>query len=206
MVKSRAFRGGTLFLALVGLGWLAARLASGHAGSAGSIPPAADPAIAPAFASVRVPAHSRLTTTARSKLPTRTADTAEILVLLDSADIRACEDLGRQLRELRNRAGPAMSLVVLADSAAMMGIRTFARRERLRATGFVALGSRDVMTGEAHVPTPAVLVVRGSEVIAGVSHPRRFSNVRIRSFADELSAYLPGTSGSAVSRDTGRLQ
>lgn len=205
MIKSRVFSSGSLLLALVGLGWLASRLHAGHAGRT-STPPAAEPAVAPALASVPVPGDSRLTAIARKKLAQPTASIPEILVLLDSADIRACEDLGRQLRQLRNRAGPEMRVIVGTDSSALRGVRTFARRERLRAAGFVALAAREVIAGQADLPTPAVLIVRGNQVVAGVSHPRRFQNVRVRSFADELSAYLPSTSGGAVSRETGRLQ
>jgi hypothetical protein len=147
-----------------------------------------------------------LTATAAAKLGEQTADNATMLVLLDSVDVRVCEDLGRQLRELRHRAGPSLPLFVLADSAALGVVRTFARRERLQTAGFVAIGARQVMAGGAALPTPAVLIVRGRTVVAGVGHPRRFANIRVRSFADELSAYLPAPLGSTFHPGTRRLQ
>lgn len=202
MVATRALRSGTLLLALVGVGWLAAR----HAGAAHPILPAPAQAIETASDSVRIMVNSRLTPTALMKLGEQTAGTRALLVLLDSADVRTCEDLGRQLRELRNRAGAELPVFILADSEALVTVRTFARREHLLAAGLIAIPSGEVVKRGSDFPTPAVLIVRGGEVVFGVGHPRRFPNVRARSFADELSAYLPRTVGSPVSPDPRRLQ
>jgi hypothetical protein len=127
-------------------------------------------------------------------------------VLLDSADIRVCEDLGRQLRELYNRAG-ALPLIVVADSAAVVAVRIFARRERLHPSGFVLIGANDLIDGAARVPTPAALVLDlEGAAVAGVGHPRRFRNIRVRSFADELSANLLAPAGRTPPPEPRRIR
>jgi len=47
-----------------------------------------------------------------------------------------------------------------------------ARMDALALGGFVALAAREVIGGQADLPTPAVLIVRGNQVVAGASHPR----------------------------------
>lgn len=184
--RSNALRTGALLIMLVGAGWAIVRSTE----STRPVVPATKAVLAASDSMVMV-LDRQLRATTEAKLRERSADTATMLLLLDSLDVRVCEDLGRQLRELRQRTGSALPLLVLADSAALPIVSTFARRERLHSAGFVAIHPGQVMAGGAHLPTPAVLIVRGRTVVAGVGHPRRFANIRLRSFADELSAYLP---------------
>jgi hypothetical protein len=150
--------------------------------------------------SATVALRGELTSAASAALRRVAGGGPAVLVLLDTADIRVCEDLGRQLRELHARSGPGLPLVVVADPAALVRLRTFTRREHLRPAGFVALAPGSVLADAAQAPTPAVLLTRaGSPNVVGVGHPRRFPNVRVRSFADELSAYLPAPAGEPSS-------
>jgi hypothetical protein len=114
-------------------------------------------------------------------------DAPGVLVVLRAADVRTCEDLGRQLRELQSRS-PGTPMVVVADTVDLLG--AFVRRERLRAS-VVQLAAPAVVEGVSGLPTPAVLVVDGTGGrVTGVAHPRRFSNARVRSFADELGEHV----------------
>jgi hypothetical protein len=114
-------------------------------------------------------------------------DAPGVLVVLRAADVRTCEDLGRQLRELQSRS-PGMPMVVVADTLDLLG--AFVRRERLRAS-VVQLAAAAVVDGVSALPTPAVLIVEGAGGrVTGVAHPRRFSNARVRSFADELGEHV----------------
>lgn len=188
---ARTLRSGALLALIASAGWGWAHFAR-PAGPPRPAPPAARPVTAAMLDSATVSLHGRLTPAARAALGIATEGSPVLLVVLDSADIRVCEDLGRQLRELRNRAGPSLPLVVVTDSAALVPIRTFARRERLHPAGFVALGAGTLIDGRTRIPTPAALVLdRDGSAVAGTGHPRRFSNIRLHSFADELSASLP---------------
>jgi len=199
---ARAVGSGAILLALAGAGLLGARLTDGRGGSAADKRPAR--ASAAAFDSATLSLHGMLTSAARVELTRLTRAGAVVVVLLDTADIRVCEDLGRQIRELRTRADPA-PLIVAADTAAMVFVRAFARREHLRPAGFAALIPGNLLVDGVRVPTPAALVVHtGSADVVGSSHPRRFANVRVRSFADELSPYLPATVGSDPPPDSRR--
>jgi len=197
MPSARGFRDGALLALVLAAGWGGAVFATHGTGADGVARRVAPVPTAAALDSATLRLRGELTTSARVQLKRITGDRAVILVLLDSADIRVCEDLGRQLRELRNRVGSTFPLVIVADSEALVQVRAFARRERLRPAGLAALDPGNVIDGATGVPTPAALVVhRGSAAAAGVSHPRRFPNVRVRSFADELSAYLRDAAGS----------
>jgi hypothetical protein len=116
-------------------------------------------------------------------------DVPGVLVVLRDVDVRTCEDLGRQLRELQSES-PGMAMVVAADTGAMDALGAFVRRERLRAS-VVQIAAADVVAGTPALSTPAVLVVQGTGArVIGTAHPRRFSNARVRSFADELGEHL----------------
>jgi hypothetical protein len=197
MLTARGFRSGALLALLAAAGSIGAHFATRRRSTERLAASVATAISAVANDSATMPLQGQLTPVARSELREATKDEAAILVLLDSADIRVCEDLGRQLRELRNRAGTKFPLIIVVDSAALVPMRTFARRERLRPASLMALGTGNVIAGVARVPTPAALVIhKGGGAVAGVSHPRRFANVRVRSFAGELSAYLRDAAGS----------
>lgn len=196
MRPARAWHGGILLGLVMAAGWSAARLSAGMRSGERTLARSRAPVSAAAFDSATVSVRGRLTTTARVRLAKAIDGTDAVLVLLDSADVRVCEDLGRQLRLLGRRASPGLPLVVVADPAALPSVRAFTRREKLRPAVFVALRPSDLVAGESRVPTPAAVVMRGMDAsVIGVAHPRRFPNIRTRSFADELSAELPGEPG-----------
>jgi hypothetical protein len=181
-----------LLVLLAAISGSGAYLAADATGPARARPPV----VPKAFASATTPLRGRLTPVASAKLKEVDGGSVAILVLLDPADIRVCEDLGHQLRKLVRRAGAAFPLVFVVDSAALTDVRTFARREHLQASGFIGLRADAVIVEKQRVPTPAALVIQTDKGdVVGVGHPRRFPNVRVRSFADELSAYLPDRRG-----------
>lgn len=117
-----------------------------------------------------------------------------LLVVLDSIDVRQCEDLGRQLRELQAASG--RSLIVVADDGSLANVAAFAQRERLRSE-MLGMSPSSTIEGFPELPTPAVLVSRdGGRTVSGVAHPRRFANVRVRSFTEELDSLLRATPSS----------
>lgn len=118
-----------------------------------------------------------------------TSDTA-LVVLLRQADLASCEDLGRQLRELKRAYGPRRSIHVFTDST--HAVETYLRRERIGRVRVRALDPASVMGGGRAVTTPAVLLAsRDGTVLQAVSHVRRAPNVRLQSFAQELNLALP---------------
>ncbi|MFL5537543.1 MAG: hypothetical protein ACJ8J0_01040, partial [Longimicrobiaceae bacterium] len=126
MPAGRALGSGALLLALVGAGWLGARFTGRRGDSAATKRPAPASNSAVAFDSATVSLHGVLTPAARTELARLTRADAAIVVLLDTADIRVCEDLGRQLRELRTRAEPAPLIIAVDIPAALVPVRAFA--------------------------------------------------------------------------------
>jgi hypothetical protein len=118
--SARGFRDGALLALVVAAAWGGAVFATHGTGADGVARRVAPVPTAAALDSATLPLRGELTTSARVQLRKFTGDRAAILVLLDSADIRVCEDLGRQLRELRNRVGSTFPLVIVADSAALV--------------------------------------------------------------------------------------
>lgn len=194
-----ALSAGALLALLAAGAWVTA-----HSARRASQDDAADVPATPSTAaldSATVMLHGRLTPPVRALLG-RPEEGPSILVLLDSADVRVCEDLGRQLRELSRRV--TVPVFIVGDPQGMVRIRAFARRERLRPAAFIPASPGEVVEGR-RIPTPAALVHHPDGWVAGVGHPRRFRNVRTRSFADELSAYLPSGSGNKSPPESGRV-
>lgn len=112
-----------------------------------------------------------------------------VLVALRGADVATCEDLGRQLRELR-RAVPreaGWGMAILIDPAGQTKLRQFLAREHIPAVPVIIADPSRLLAGETRLATPAALIVdRDGRIQAGVSHPSRFKNARSRSFAQEL--------------------
>ncbi|HEX6747836.1 MAG TPA: hypothetical protein VF092_11135 [Longimicrobium sp.] len=123
-----------------------------------------------------------------------------LLVLLRGGDVVRCEDLGRQLRELRRAAGAGVPLVVWADTAGAAEVGAFLRREKLRDAAVVAGELGRVFARGGTAATPAVLVAGGGGEVRGIAHPRRFTNLRLRSFAVEMQAMLPPGQGGGAGR------
>jgi hypothetical protein len=168
---------------------LAAAGAWGVSRAAGSAadPPGEPPAAAPSQVAQPQRVAGRMTSQARNALAEFTGTSPLVLVVLRGPDRLSCEDLGRQLRELEHR-NRTTTFLIMTDSAD--GIGSFARRERLR-WPVIALPPNDVVEGYPALPTPAVLAVEeGRMQVAGVAHPERVPNARVRSFADELADVL----------------
>lgn len=113
-------------------------------------------------------------------------DSARVVVYLRSRDCLTCEDLGRQLRELRRVAGEhGVPLIIASDLSGIEDVRWFSHKERL---GGVAVMQIDTM-GRSWLAktTPAAVTVDNRRLsYLGIGHPTRVANMRLRSFADEL--------------------
>lgn len=112
-----------------------------------------------------------------------------VLAVLTGDDLRGCEDLGRQLRELHRAVPrePGWTMAILVDAAASEEVRRFLRQERVPSLPVLVGEPGAFLEGAAHPGTPAAVVVTPQGLItAGVSHPLRVRNTRSRSFAQEL--------------------
>jgi hypothetical protein len=170
--------------------WSAARAVAGARSLADTGPALlAAPTTAEYDASTVVLA-GELSSRASGRIARHTREGRAILVVLRGPDRLVCEDLGRQLRELLRRAGPDYPAVVLVAPADEEDYRRFMRREHVPAT-IETLAPEHLLTSGTDLPTPAVLVTRdGAHTAEGVGHTRRFPNLRLRSFADEMAPLL----------------
>lgn len=119
-----------------------------------------------------------------------------VLVVLRGPDVANCEDLGRQLRELRRAVpeGPGWGMAVLVNPAGEADVRRFLAKERLSSIAILTADPATLLEDGGAVATPAALVANSDGVIrAGVSHPTRIKNLRGRSFAQELPLREPGS-------------
>jgi hypothetical protein len=114
------------------------------------------------------------------------ADTT-LAVVLRGRDLATCEDLGRQLRNLR-RVAPTRTLVVWTEPSGVEDVRRFLRRERVSNVQVSALDLGTLMHGVRTLASPAALLISADgRVVQGIAHPNRFPNMRLRSFAEELT-------------------
>ena len=130
----------------------------------------------------------RLTSQARAAVGTL-GQRHTVLAVVTAADLATCEDLGRQLRELRRAvpAQPGWGMAVMIDGAGRAELERFLRRERVPYVALLEGDPRALLDGAEHPGTPAVVVLNGEgRIQAGVSHPLRVRNTRNRSFAQEL--------------------
>jgi hypothetical protein len=116
-------------------------------------------------------------------------DGRSVLLVLRGSDVRTCEDLGRQARELQRWAGvhDARLVVWTEEEDSVLSVETFLRRERIRPTLLIR-AALPHLTGRATLATPAALLVEPDGEVRGTAHPDRVPNVRASSFADELEA------------------
>jgi hypothetical protein len=114
------------------------------------------------------------------------ASAGTLLFLVRDRDRRSCEDLARQLRELRRRAPADLRLVVWTAKADTAPVAAFLRRERIRVEALRGVEIDSVFGGGTPVVTPATLVVAADGSARGVAHSKRFPGTRPRSFAAEL--------------------
>ena len=131
--------------------------------------------------------HGDLTGEFRQRLAPA-VDAPATLLVLDSASISNCEDLGRQLREVqRTRFGKRHPTVVAATQSDAAYVREWLARERI-ATAAQFPDADSLYAGGARVRAPAVLLLDAQlSVSAGVIHRTRVNNTRTRSFAAELA-------------------
>lgn len=114
-------------------------------------------------------------------------DTALVLVITEQ-DVLTCEDLGRQIRELRRAYGADRPIAVWADSAGSGLLRSFLRRERIARATVGTVPPSAVLSDGTGLWTPAaILATPDGRIVEGVSHTRRSPNVRLQSFAQELT-------------------
>lgn len=108
------------------------------------------------------------------------------IVVLRGKDLLVCEDLGRQLREMRVAGGGARTILVWTDHESVPAVRAFLKREHLRSFLLRSMDVEDLFESRTRPVTPAMLVLQPDDSVVGISHPKRFPNVRLRSFAQEL--------------------
>jgi hypothetical protein len=114
-----------------------------------------------------------------------------VIVVLRRDDIIRCEDLGRQLRELRRSLASHVNLSVWSDTVDVLIVRRFLQTERVSEAMAQPIAMVSVLRETPEPITPLALVVRqGVPVTRGVAHPGRFANSRPRSFAAELAELL----------------
>lgn len=109
-------------------------------------------------------------------------------IALRAADCFTCEDLGRQLRELRHARGAKdRAVVVVTTPSDLTVVRAWLRKERVIGVRLAAVDGGVQLIGAGPVPTPAVMLLDSvGGVERGVAHPVRVPNVRLISFAAEL--------------------
>jgi hypothetical protein len=109
-------------------------------------------------------------------------------IALQAADCFTCEDLGRQLRELRHARGAGeRTVVVVTTPLDLAVVRAWLRKERVVPVRLVAVDGGVQLIGTGPVPTPAVMLLDSAgRVERGIAHPQRVPNVRLVSFAAEL--------------------
>ncbi|HEU4454378.1 MAG TPA: hypothetical protein VFR81_15020 [Longimicrobium sp.] len=133
-----------------------------------------------------------------------------VVALLRAADWQSCEDLGRQLRELRRYLASDSILVVWTEPADVLLMERRLKRERIAAAVSAGPALDSVFSNARRLPTPAVIVVsRDGAHADGIAHTRRMPNVRTRSFREELpliprfhrpaGKLRPGTGSSSTS-------
>jgi hypothetical protein len=185
-----AARSALVPLAAFACAWGVSRALTAARDDAGRSPPGlAAPPAAAQYDSATLAIQDALTPAAAEALRPDMPAGVGLLVVLRDADVRACEDLGRQLRELQTRIG-RMPMVAVTPTESVEVLRAFLRRERVRAA--VRPGDPGLLLQSTPgLPTPAVFMVREQGgIVRGISHPRRFSNARVRSFADELATRI----------------
>jgi hypothetical protein len=109
-----------------------------------------------------------------------------LLFLVRDADRRSCEDLSRQLRELRRRAPRDLPLVVWTGKNDTAPMEAFFRRERVEVAVLEGVEIDSLFAGGDPVVTPATVVVGEDGMARGIAHSARFPGTRPRSFAQEL--------------------
>jgi hypothetical protein len=108
-------------------------------------------------------------------------------VVLRGRDLLVCEDLGRQLREFSRAASAGLPMVVWTDTRGAPRVNAFLVREHVRSAQRDSIDVDGLLDSGEKIITPAVLLAsRIDGEASGIAHSRRFPNIRLRSFAQEL--------------------
>lgn len=114
--------------------------------------------------------------------------TSAVAVLMTKSEWQSCEDIGRQLRELRREASSrGVPMVFWTDQASFDAMARELHRERLSEIRLIALIDLGRQADGSSVLTPAVVHFDSDgRLISGVSYPERHPNVRPVPFAAEI--------------------
>jgi hypothetical protein len=116
----------------------------------------------------------------------RAGSDSAVVVAVHARDVRTCEDLGRQIRQLASAVGSTTRLVIAIPADDSVRLLEFVRVERIRNVELAVITVPLKMNG-IDVPTPAAFVLgRDGQVRRGIAHVQRERNVRTVSFAQEL--------------------
>lgn len=111
-----------------------------------------------------------------------------VVVLMREGDWSTCEDVGRQLRELRHvtqRRG--LRLFILTDSSSYGRFAVRVERENIRPDRLYAVNLGVHSAGLSNSATPAALRVSPSgDVVIGIAHVGTTPGYRTHSFTQEL--------------------
>ena len=153
-------------------------------------PPAREPFVPTqaAYDASTVRITGRLADPAARRLAAVAGGEPGVVVMVRGQDVKTCEDVARQLRQLVHAVPAQTPVVVWTDAESRAFVSSFLRRERIRARSVEGVALESVVPGAARVHTPAVLLVDGDgAVLDGIAHTRRFPNFRGRSFAQEVN-------------------
>lgn len=121
----------------------------------------------------------------------RAGSDSAVVAAVHARDVKTCEDLGRQLRQLAGAVGGGARLVIAIPASDSVRVKEFILVERIRNVDLAVFTVPLRMNG-IDVPTPAAFVLgRDGRVRRGIAHVQREPNVRTVSFAQELGYLSP---------------
>lgn len=111
-----------------------------------------------------------------------------VVVMLRHADWSTCEDLGRQLRDLRRATRlRKFPMYVLTDSANHSRLAVLLRRENIQPDHILVVDLEKQSLGLSRSTTPAALRLDpAGQVIVGIAHVETSPGYRRESFVQEL--------------------
>ena len=180
------------FLLSVGVGSQLPRIATpllfGRESSPiGAVPLPVEDVTLPIFEGVTLTGSIDLATVSKTALPSDEW-TSAVAVLMTERAWKSCEDIGRQLRELRREASArGVPIVFWTDQKSYDAVATELHRERLTGIRLIALDDLGRRADGGSIMTPAVVHFDSDgRLISGVSYPVRHPNVRPVPFAAEI--------------------
>jgi len=111
-----------------------------------------------------------------------------LVLALRARDSFTCEDLGRQLREVRHALrGRDTPLILVTPASDSQAVRVWLRRERVSPTHWLILDPNHLLADRDSLATPALVLADGDgKILRGIAHPERVRNTRTRSFVHEM--------------------